>query len=508
MPERVATVFESRRTTFASLDAGASAVAAGITSFAALTPGDRVAWMDTNSDHLIEAFCGIARAGAVSVPVNYRARDDELAFVLADSGAKVLMVGQRYADSVSRFLESSAGRACHVEKVIALGPQRREGWIAWEELINSGVAGAVESAGEDLAVILYTAGTTGRPKGVMLTHGGLTAYPLENVNPADPDFEQRALLCVPLYHVAGVQVLLSSIYGGRVLVVEGQFEAGEWLRLVEAERVSRATVVPTMLKMILEHPDLAHRDLSSLQILTYGAAPMPTNVIEPALERFPDVRFVNAFGQTETGATIAALPPQDHELAGDPELVAKRRRRLRSIGLPLQDVEVRVVDETGEEVETGLVGEIVARGPRLMTGYWRSDKATAEVMVDGWLHTGDLGRMDEDGYIYLSGRARDFIKRGGEMISPEEVEGVLRDHPSVEDAAVIGVPDPHWGEAVRAVVVPAAGRVVDDAELIEHCTAALASFKRPESVVTVDELPRNALGKVLKRELRARLGGG
>ena len=360
--------------------------------------------------------------------------------------------------------------------------------------------------GDDLAVILYTAGTTGRPKGVMLSHEGLTSYPLENVNPADPGFEQRTLLSVPIYHVAGVQVVLSSIYGGRVLVVQSQFEAGQWLRLVEAEGISRATVVPTMLKMVMEHPDFAACDLSSLRILTYGAAPMPANVILAAIEQLPGVRFINAFGQTETGATITALPPEDHELSGPPELVERRRRRLGSIGLPLEDVEIRVVDEDGAELSPGLVGEIVARGPRLMKGYWRRDDATADAMSGGWLHTGDLGRIDEDGYVYLAGRARDFIKRGGEMISPQEVEEVLREHPSVEDAAVIGVADPHWGESVRAVVVPATGWGVDEAGLIEHCRARLASFKRPESVIEVDELPRNALGKVLKRELRRLFG--
>ena len=263
----------------------------------------------------------------------------------------------------------------------------------------------------------------------MLTHRGLTSHPLENVEPADPGFEQRALLCVPLYHVAGVQVMLSSVYGGRVLVVQGQFEAGEWLRLVEEERVGRSTVVPTMLKMILEHPDLSARDLSSLRLLTYGAAPMPAEVILSAIRALPGVRFINAFGQTETGATITALAPEDHVLAGDPDLVARRRRRLRSIGRPLQDVELRVVDEDGAEVEAGRVGEIVARGPGLMKGYWRRDEATAEATRGGWLHTGDLGRVDGDGYVYLEGRARDFIKRGGEMISPEEVEDVLRGPP-------------------------------------------------------------------------------
>ena len=508
VPDRDATVFEGRRTGYAALDARASALAAGLTA-AGVGPGDRVAWMDVNGDRQVQAFFGIARADGVAVPFNYRAGDEELAFVIADSGACVLCVGGQYVEAVSSLLRTQSDRLASVKTLVAVDGEPPEGWISYESLLGHAPESGSEPTrdGDDSAMILYTAGTTGRPKGVMLTHGGLTAYPLENVTPADPDVdEERALLAVPLYHVAGVQVLLSSIYGGRTLVVERQFDAGEWLRLIEQERVTRATVVPTMLKMAMEHPDFDRRDLSSLRILTYGAAPMPEAVITAAIGRFPAVRFINAFGQTETGATITALPPEDHDLTGSPGDVEKRRRRLGSVGVPVDGVEVRVVDEDGVEVSTGEVGEIVARGPRLMKGYWRREGATAEALRGGWLHTGDLGRVDEDGYVYLSGRARDFIKRGGEMVSPEEVEAVLRGHPSVEDAAVIGVPDPHWGESVRAIVVAARGRTVDAAELAEHCRTRLASFKKPESVVVVDELPRNALGKVLKRELRERFG--
>lgn len=508
VPERTATVFDGRRLAYADLDARAGALAAGLISDAGVRPGDRVAWMDVNGDRQAEALFGIARADAVSVPVNYRARDDELAFAIGDSGATVLFVGAQYAGAVADLFRSDDGRFASVTTLVAIEGEPPQGWVAYESLLQSGGEAFPARDGDDLAMILYTAGTTGRPKGVMLSHDGLTSYPLENVTPADPEFEQRTLLSVPLYHVAGIQVLCSSIYGGRTLVIEPQFDAGEWLRLVETERVTRATVVPTMLKMAMEHPDFAHRDLSSLQILTYGAAPMPQDVITAAIERLPGVRFINAFGQTETGATITALPPEDHDLTGSPDVVEKRRRRLASIGLPLDDVEVRVVDEDGAGVPVGEVGEIVARGPRLMKGYWHREVATAETLQGGWLHTGDLGRVDEDGYVYLAGRARDFIKRGGEMVSPEEVEAVLREHASVDDAAVIGIADPHWGESVRAVVVPATGRGVDEAVLIEHCRSRLASFKKPESVVAVEELPRNALGKVLKRELRERFGEG
>jgi acyl-CoA synthetase (AMP-forming)/AMP-acid ligase II len=232
---------------------------------------------------------------------------------------------------------------------------------------------------------------------------------------------------------------------------------------------------------------------------------MPLAVIRQAIEKFPNARFINAFGQTETASTITILPPEDHVLEGEPEETERKLKRLTSIGLPLEDVEVDIVSEDGEAVPAGEVGEIVARGARMMKGYWQQAGATGDAIRSGWVYTGDLGYRDEDGYIYLSGRARDFIKRGGEMVSPEEVERVLMSHPGVEDAAIIGIPDVDWGERVRAVVVRREASAGEE-ELIEYCHRRLASFKRPESVVFVGELPRNSLGKVLKRVLREEYG--
>jgi acyl-CoA synthetase (AMP-forming)/AMP-acid ligase II len=229
---------------------------------------------------------------------------------------------------------------------------------------------------------------------------------------------------------------------------------------------------------------------------------MPVPVIKKAIGVFPGVRFINAFGQTETASTITMLPPEDHVLDGPPEEVERKLKRLASIGKPLDDVEIRIVTEDGDDVPHGATGEIVAKGDRLMKGYWGNESATKEAVRNGWLYTGDLGYFDDDGYIFLSGRAKDFIKRGGEMIAPEEVEQVLHSHPNVEEAAIIGVPDDHWGERVRAIVVVKSEPPVLNTALIEYCRERLASFKRPESIVFVDELPRNALGKVLKRVLR------
>ena len=302
--------------------------------------------------------------------------------------------------------------------------------------------------------------------------------------------------------IAGIQAVMAAIYGGRTLIIQRQFEPVEWMTLVQEEKANRAMMVPTMLKMLMDHKDFETFDLSSLEVITYGAAPMPLEVIKRAIGQFPGTFFINAFGQTETAATITMLPPEDHLLEGSEEEIEKKLNRLTSIGKPLSDVEVRIVDEDGGEVAVGETGEIVAHGPRLMKGYWNQQAATAEALRGGWLYTGDLGYFDEDGYIFLSGRAKDFIKRAGEMVSPEEVEQILHSHPAIDEAAIIGVPDLDWGERVRAIVVAKPGSTIDEEEVISYCKDRMASFKKPESVVVVDELPRNPLGKVLKRVLR------
>jgi acyl-CoA synthetase (AMP-forming)/AMP-acid ligase II len=263
-----------------------------------------------------------------------------------------------------------------------------------------------------------------------------------------------------------------------------------------------------MLKRVIDDPDFSKHDLSSLKVITYGAAPMPFEVIHKAIGAMPWARFINAFGQTETASTITTLGPEDHIIEGTEEEKAKKLKRLTSsIGKPLPDVEIKIVDEEGKALPPLGVGEILARGPRVMAGYWKDEEKTSQVMTrDGWLRTSDMGWMDEEGYIYLAGRADDMIIRGGENISPEEVEEVLHSHPKVEEAAVIGVPDVEWGQEPRAVVVLKKGESATPEEMMEHCRSKLAGFKRPRSVVFIDALPRNPMGKVLRKNLREEYG--
>ena len=503
VPNRPAITFDGQVTTFEGLAARSNRLANALAEMG-VEAGDRLAVIDVNTPRHLELYFAAARLDAIYVPLNFRDGAEELRFPLEHTDPKVVLAGPRYAPLVDELRPDSVRT-----DVLIVGGDATGDWRSYEELLALGDEEEVRFPGGDpekTAVLLLTAGTTGRPKAVMLSHLSFTAFMLANVEPPDPDSGERALLSLPMHHIAGLQAALTAVYGGRSIIMQRQFEAGEWMRLVADFDVSRALVVPTMLKQVLDHPSFGQHNLSSLSVITYGGASMPPSLIERAIGAFPGVRFINAFGQTETGSTIAMVPPEDHVLEGPPDVVARRRRHLSSIGVPLANVEVRVVDEDGGEVGVGVTGEIVARGPGLMSGYWGQADATADTIRDGWLFTGDLGHVDEDGYIYLEGRAKDFIKRGGEMVAPEEVENVIHAQDGVAECAVIGLPDETWGERVVAVVVLEPGADVTEASVMAVCRERLARFKRPEQVVVVDALPRNALGKVLKRELRERYG--
>jgi len=478
---------------------------ASVLSGMGVGPGDRVALMDVNSPAHAEAYFASALLDAIYVPVNFRSRAAEANHMLERTAPSVVLAGGRYMDlidSCACFEGKGTGRIA-LESGASAG-----GWASYEDAISAAepYPGYPSGDEDDTTMIMFTSGSTSLPKGVTLTHGSFTSFVMDSVPPADPEMTERNLLTVPLYHIAGVQSMMAGVWGGRTLVLQPQFEPEGWMRLVEREGVNRAMMVPTMLKTLMDHPRFSDFDLSSLEVITYGAAAMPESVILEAIERFPGVQFINAFGQTETAATITMLPPEDHDLTGTPEEIAKKRKRLRSIGVPLDGVEVQVMNEAGEEVPVNQPGEIVARGKRLMKGYW-GDDANGGVNAAGWLYTGDLGYRDEDGYIFLTGRAREIIKRGGEMISPEEVEEILERHDAVREASVIGVPDTTWGELVHAVVVVENGAVVTESEIIEHARAALASYKKPDKVHFTDELPRNALGKVIRPRVKEMFGG-
>ena len=498
VPDRLSMIFEGSRITFEELQSRVNRLANALADLG-IGAGDRVAMLQVNCNQYIEAYFATAKLDAVFVPINYRTREDELTHMLNDAAPKAIFVGARYVNLVKHCAENVES----VQQFITLEDDV-EGWHSYDALIENAedFERFPEGDDDDLTMILFTSGTTSFPKGVMLSHDSFSSYILSTVTPADPFEEDTNILTVPLYHIAGVQSVMAAIFGGRTLVIQRQFEAKEWMELVEQEHATRAMMVPTMLKMLMDHPEFHEHDLSSLEVITYGAAPMPVPVIRQAIKEFPGTYFINAFGQTETAATITMLPPEDHVLEGDEEEIERKLKHLGSIGKPLDDVEVAIFDEDGHPVALNETGEIAARGARLMKGYWNQEDATTETIRGGWLFTGDLGYQDEDGYIYLAGRARDFIKRGGEMVSPEEVEQVIQSHQAVEEAAIIGVPDLDWGERVRALVVLRNGAQASEDDISEYCRQRLASFKKPESVVFCKELPRNQMGKVLKRILK------
>lgn len=465
--------------------------------------GQKVAVMSVNSAEYVVTYYACAMIGACLVPLNARAKDEELTHMLNVSQVQVIFVSDRYIDLVERIRPTLT----HTQNFIAYeGGQG--GYVDYEQLLANASEDEpyVEIDDEDPTLLIFTSGTTALPKGVQLTYLDLTAYVTNTMSPADPEIHDKTLVSAPFSHVAGATAMMSSIWGGRTLVILPSFTPEGWLEAVDSEGATHSFVVPTMLKRIMEVPNFDDYDISSLKLITYGAAPMPYEVVRRACDIFPPkgVGLMNAYGQTESTSTLTFLGPDDHDLSIDTE---KREARLRSVGRPMDDVTIGIQDDRNNLLPTGEEGEICVQSDRVMKGYYKQEDATSTAIIDGWLHTGDLGRVDEDGYLFITGRKKDLIIRGGENISAGEIENCLESHPKVDEAAVIGVSDVDWGEVVKAVLVLKPGESVTPDEIVQFCKGRLASFKAPQYVAIVQELPRNPMGKVLKTELRKMYGG-
>jgi acyl-CoA synthetase (AMP-forming)/AMP-acid ligase II len=503
-PDQEILVFGERRLTYGELWEQVRRLGNALRALG-VRRGDRVGVLQTNSEQYVTAYYATAAIGAVFVPLNYRAKPPELEYMIETAGIAVLLVGGRYLALIEEL------RPClsTVRTFLTLDTPRAD-LPALQALIDAASEEFDEEPidDDDVSILMYTSGTTSLPKGVMLRFNDFTAYVVGNTDMADGTPRGTALLSAPLYHIAGATNIMTSLWTGRKLVLLPQFDPTAWLEAVQAEQVTHAFVVPTMMKQLIDHPDFARYDLSSLQNLSYGGAAMPFPVIRRAIEQFPrSTGFVNAFGQTETTSTLTVLGPDDHRLDGTPEEVERNLKRLVSIGRPLPDVQVKVVDDDGNELPTGEVGELWVFTPRTMKGYAGQDGKVNNPALEGWLPTRDMGWIDADGYIFLAGRKDDMMIRGGENISPAEVEAVLYSHSGVEEAAVVGLPDEEWGQRVVAIVVRRPGVALDEAEVIEFCRQRLASFKKPERVHFIDALPKNQMGKVLKKDLREQLQG-
>lgn len=458
---------------------------------AGIGPGDRIAVLDLNHPSCIELTLACAQIGAANAVVNFRLAPPEIVYVINDAAAKLLFVGPEFAAAA----ESLRAKAPTVEQLVRIGGPDDE----YEALLAAHEPDPQvhPAARGDCFVQLYTSGTTGFPKGAMLTHGSMLAH-------ADDVFASRSVspdavlqVPMPLFHVGGTSHAFLGLTAGARLVIVRIPDPAALLENLERERITHTFVVPALMAGMAAVPGAAERDYSALEVLSYGASPMPLPVMRACIALFPGV-LQQVYGMTEASGMISLLGPADHE---DPAVA----HRLISAGTPIPGVEIEVRDPaTGEEVPTGAAGEICVRTAQLMAGYWRRpDASAAAITDDGWLRSGDGGHVDADGYIYVTDRIKDMIISGGENIYPAEIERVLAEHPDVGDVAVIGVPDDRWGEVGKAVVVAAPGATVDRDALLAYCREHLASFKCPKSVDVVAELPRNPTGKVLKKDLRA-----
>lgn len=493
-PDDVATIFGKREQTWKQLVDRVSRLAGALKQLG-VGEGDRVAMLGMNSDRYVEYLYGVLWAGAVMNPVNVRWSAREIAYSLDDCDCRVLFVDDTFRPMIDDLREYSSS----LETIVFVGDgECPEGALDYEDLLKGGEA--VNDAlrgGDDLAVLLYTGGTTGKPKGVMLSHDNLMTNILGSMIMVPRDtLKAPGLHAAPPFHVAGLGHILQFSLRRGTHVLLPSFEPGAVLEAIEKHKVAETFLVPTMLRMLLDHPDFPKRDLSSLRMLRYGASPMDTALLERALKELPRVSFAQAYGMTELSPTITVLTPHYHTGEG------RKAGKLMSAGVPVPLAEVRVVDANDEPQPSGKVGEIVARGPMVMQGYWNKPEQTAEALRNGWMHTGDAGYIDEDGFLFVVDRIKDMIVTGGENVYSAEVEDAILQLPQVAQCAVIGVPDEKWGERVHAAIVLKAGESLTKDEIVAHCKTLIAGYKCPRSIEFRDELPMSGAGKLLKFKLR------
>jgi fatty-acyl-CoA synthase len=493
-PDEVAFIFEDKETSYKEFNIKTEKVANGLVEIG-VAEQERVAFMDKNSDLFYEVVLGCTKANAVVVGINWRLAPPEVAYILNDSGAKILFVGEEFFELADKILELSTS----VEKVICLSGSR-DGWPSyesWREKQDDEICKRQPTL-DDVAIQMYTSGTTGNPKGVQLTHGNFHSSrnrePQEGMEFGEWSDEDASLVAMPSFHIGGAGWGIQGLYACAKNVVLKEFLPEDVLDVIGKYKISKIFMVPAAMKMVLDHPNSRKTDYSHIKYILYGASPIPLDLLKEAMEVF-ECGFVQLYGMTETCGSVTYLPPEDHSIEGN--------ERMKSAGKAYPHCEISILDGESKEVPLGDVGEIAVRSTSNMLGYWNLPEETNKTLRDGWLRTGDAGYMDSDGYVYVHDRVKDMIVSGGENVYPAEVESAIFGHEKISDVAVIGIPDERWGEAVKAVVVLKPGKSLTEEEIINFAKERIAGFKSPKSVDFISELPRNPSGKILKKELRA-----
>jgi len=490
-PLGIATSYGGRSFNWTETRDRIASLAAGLAGLG-LAEGDRVAILSLNSDRYYESIFAIPWAGYCVVPLNTRWALLENDYALRDSGTRVLLFDDAFCEQAERLVADIDELAVAIYMGDGVCPDwavTSEGLVAGHDPVPASGRG-----GDEMAGIFYTGGTTGFPKGVMQSHRALWASAVGSL----PEFRMNRdaiyLHMAPMFHIAdfagGMGTTLSA---GRNVILQS-FDPGKVLQTLAGERVTHVLLVPSMIKMILNHPDAAGADLSHLNRIIYGASPMPAATLEQCMATWPGVGLVQAYGQTELAPVATLLSAEDHLEGGD---------KLKSAGRASAVSDIRIVDENGNDCPEGVSGEVVVRGPHTMIGYWKKPEETAKALRDGWVYTGDAAYFNGDGYLFIVDRVKDMVVTGGENVFTTEVENAVISHDAVQDVAVIGIPHPEWGEAVHAIVILHPGRSVTEEELIAHCRERIAGYKLPKSISFRDEpLPLSGAGKVLKTELR------
>jgi len=497
-PDNIAVIYKNVRRTFSDLNMRVNRFANGLLKLG-IRKGDRVGMLLKNCCEFIEIDFALSKAGIVRVPLNARLTSSDHEYMLNDSGSNTLIFGEEFSETVQAIQPNLKTVKEFIQISEGFSKENSLNALDYEDLIKSSTPDEPidEIEEEDLHTLFYTSGTTGKPKGAMLTQKSWANVAINLILDYGPITEEDVILNLqPLSHGAGFFVLPFFVKGATNVLVP-EFKPSLIFEMIEREKVTVLKLVPTMLYQLMESLEKTCYDLSSLRSIIYGGSPIAVPRLIEAIQFFGK-KLAQLYGQAEAPMCISTLSKRDHIVEGPDEVV----KRLNSAGKPCTNVEVRIVDENGKDVQTGGVGEVIVRGYHIMKGYWNLPEATAEVLRDGWVYTGDLGYFDSKGYIFLVDRKRDVIISGAFNIYPKEIEDVIVTHPKVKEVAVIGVPDEKWGEAVKAVVVPQKGVQVTEQEIIDYCREHMASFKKPKTVDVVEDLPRNPYGKILKTVLR------